>query len=104
MSRSSAVPALHVVGQESPPSQKRAQTVAQAARSGDHMALLVAMRDRIAKAVSSPNCPPRDLAALTRRLNEIAAEIQKLNAAADERDGDGAEDLPDDEDFDPETV
>ena len=41
------------------------KTVAQAAASGDHRALLVAMRERIAVTVSNPDCPPRDLAALT---------------------------------------
>ena len=39
------------------------KTVAQAAASGDHRALLVAMRERIAVTVSNPDCPPRDLAA-----------------------------------------
>lgn len=103
MARRGTAPSLHVVGAEPPPTRPRRQTVAQAAQSGDHMALLVAMRDRIAKAVSAADCSPRDLASLTRRLNEIATEIQKLKAAA-ARDGDGAEDFPDDEDFDPETV
>lgn len=54
------------------------QDVAQAAESGDHKALLVAMRDRIAKAVRDPECPPRDLAALTRRLQDIAKEIEAI--------------------------
>ncbi|ORV88540.1 hypothetical protein [Mycobacterium gordonae] len=40
------------------------------------------MRERVAKAVSSPDCPPRDLAALTRRLQEIAKEIEVLDERA----------------------
>ncbi len=40
------------------------------------------MRDRIAKTVESADCPPRDLAALTRRLVEIAREIEQLDLAA----------------------
>lgn len=56
--------------------------VAQAAESGDHRALLVAMRDRIAKAVRDPDCPPRDLAALTRRLQDIAKEIEAIDLRA----------------------
>lgn len=54
-------------------------SVADAAASGDHRALLVAMRERIAKTVSDPDCPPRDLAALTRRLQDIAKEIEGID-------------------------
>ena len=57
----------------------RPKTVAQAAESGDHYDLLVAMRERIAKTVSDPGCPPRDLAALTRRLQDIAKEIDQID-------------------------
>ena len=53
-----------------------------AAKSGDHRALLVAMRDRIAKTVANPDCPPRDLAALTRRLQDIAKEIEAIDLRA----------------------
>jgi hypothetical protein len=54
-------------------------TVAEAAEGGDHRELLVAMRERIAKTVSDPSCPPRDLAALTRRLQDIAKEIDAID-------------------------
>jgi len=57
------------------------KNVAQAAKSGGHRELLVAMRDRIAEAVAKPDCPPRDLAALTRRLQDIAKDIAALDAA-----------------------
>ena len=60
---------------EQSPEPRKPQTVAEAAESGDTLATLVAMRDRISKAVSSPDCPPRDLAALTRRLQEIIKDI-----------------------------
>lgn len=66
-----------------PPAPKK-MTVEQAAEAGDHRSLLVAMRERIAKAVSDADCPPRDLAALTRRLQEIAKEIEALDARAAE--------------------
>jgi hypothetical protein len=56
-------------------------TVAEAAESGDRRALLVAMRDRIARTVANPDCPPRDLAALSRRLVELAKEIEALDLA-----------------------
>jgi hypothetical protein len=57
----------------------RKKSVADAAQSGDRRELLVAMRDRIAKTISDPDCPPRDLASLTRRLQDIAREIDLLN-------------------------
>lgn len=67
-----------------PPSKKRKQTVSQAAEGGKLRELLVAMRDRIAVTVADPNCPPRDLAALTRRLHEIARDIEAIDVAAEE--------------------
>jgi len=57
-------------------------TVAEAAASGDHLALLKSMRERIAEAISGPECPPRDLASLTRRLQDIAKDIKALEAEA----------------------
>lgn len=56
------------------------KTVDQAAKSGDRRALLVAMRDRIAKAVANTDCPPRDLASLTKRLSDIAQDIESIDA------------------------
>jgi hypothetical protein len=52
--------------------------VAAAAASGDHLKLLIAMRERVALAITDEECPPRDLAALTRRLQDIAKEIAEL--------------------------
>lgn len=57
----------------------RRKSVADAARDGNRRELLIAMRDRIANAVSNPECPPRDLASLTRRLQDIAKEIDQLD-------------------------
>lgn len=74
-------------------SKPRAKSVAEAAESGDHRGLLVAMRDRIAKAVSDPDTNPRDLAALTRRLQDIAHEIEAIDQRArQETDEDGVRD------------
>ena len=56
----------------------RRKSVADAAQGGDRLELLVAMRDRIAKTISDPDCPPRDLSSLSRRLQEIAKEIDQL--------------------------
>lgn len=75
---------------------RKPTTVAQAAASGSHRDLLVAMRERIAQTVSDPSCPPRDLAALTRRLSDIAKDIDSIDqrakqeAAEDAGSGDAA--------------
>lgn len=59
-----------------------AQSVVSAASSGDHRALLVAMRDRIADTVDDSDCAARDLAALTKRLSDIARDIEAIDARA----------------------
>lgn len=71
--------------------QPKKQSVAEAAASGDHRDLLVAMRERIARAVSDSDCPPRDLAALTRRLQDISKEIEVLDLRAREEGADVAD-------------
>jgi hypothetical protein len=76
--------------------------VAQAAATGDHRALLVSMRERIAQAVSDVDCPPRDLAALTRRLQDIAKEIEAIDARAAEEGEAGV--AVEDGDFDASAV
>ncbi|MFZ4894646.1 hypothetical protein ACL9RL_09365 [Plantibacter sp. Mn2098] len=68
----------------------RVLTVDVAASEGTEMELLAAMRDRIAVAVADPNCPARDLAALTRRLREIAKDIEALVARENEEAADAA--------------
>ena len=94
---------LRAVQPDDPPmaAASKPLTLAEAAKSGDHRALLVAMRDRIATAVQDPECPPRDLAALTRRLNEIAKDIRALDAAAQQE---ANEKVPDDGEFDAASI
>ncbi|MYV30324.1 hypothetical protein GQ649_24200 [Rhodococcus sp. DSM 6344] len=65
---------------------EESQTVAEAAKSGSRRALLVAIRDRIAEAVTSASCAPRDLASLTKRLQDIANEIEAIDARAADDD------------------
>ncbi|MCK8674106.1 hypothetical protein M1M07_23720 [Rhodococcus sp. HM1] len=60
-------------------------TVEQAAKNGSHRDLLVAIRDRIAETVAGASCPPRDLASLTKRLQDIAHQIEAIDA----RDAEG---------------
>lgn len=73
---------------EKPPTKL---TVSQAAATGDHRSLLVSMRERIATTVSDPDCPPRDLASLTRRLQDISKEIEALDLRAREEGADAAD-------------
>jgi hypothetical protein len=64
-----------------PAPRRRAGAIAKAAASGDRLALLVAMRDRVAGDLDS-GVAARDLASLTRRLLEITKEIEAIHAAA----------------------
>lgn len=72
-----------------PPDKKA--TVSEAAASGDRRLLLVALRDRIAKAVQDPDCPPKDLSPLTRQLAAIAKEIEGIDLAEKQEAERGAE-------------
>lgn len=78
------------------------KSITEAASTGTHRELLVAMRDRIAKAVEDPACPPRDLASLSRRLHELSKDIEQHDAVEAQevaRSGDVA-----DEDFNSEAI
>lgn len=76
---------------ETPPTPAKPKSVAEAAKGGSRRDLLVAMRDRIATAVSAPECPPRDLAALTRRLQDIAKDIEAIDLREREEGADAAD-------------
>lgn len=81
------------------PGEKAAKSmsVTDAASSGDHVALLRSLRDRVARAVEDPETPARDLAALARRLQDLSREIEERRLA-DAPDG-GLGELPPDESF-----
>lgn len=61
---------------ESTPAPRR-KSVSQAARSGDRLELMRALRDKIASEITS-GVAPRDLASLSRRLIELSKEIESL--------------------------
>lgn len=73
-------------------------TIEQAAEADDQLALLVALRARLAKACQDEATPARDLAALSRRLVDVSQDIQTLTAQlqeeGDEPDGGDTEDAP----------
>ena len=81
-----AKPLRAVAPDEKPPEKGSPKTVSQAAESGTTRELLVAMRDRIARAVENPNTAARDLAALTKRLVEVVRDIEAIDAR-EESDG-----------------
>lgn len=81
---------LRAVAPGEKPARRRRLSVTDAAESGSQRDLLVAMRERIAKTVQDVNCPPRDLASLTRRLQEVAREIEAIDARAAEEAAESA--------------
>lgn len=95
-------PRLRAVTPDETPREPTRQSVAAAAETGDHRTLLVAMRDRIARTVSDPKCPPRDLAALTRRLQDIARELDQIDQRNRQEEGD--RELVEDDYWDPEAL
>lgn len=71
-----------------------------AAVRGDERELLEAMRDRVAQELDSDALAARDLAALTKRLREIVAEIKALPGEEESTVVSPQEDAP----LDPATV
>lgn len=66
--------------------RKSRKTIESAANSGDRRRLLVALRNLVAKSLDSGAVPPRDLAALTKRLADISREIEDIDKASGKDD------------------
>lgn len=62
-----------------PRAARKPPSIATAARSGNRRRLLVALRDGIALQLEE-GVPPRDLASLSKRLVDIAVEIEAIDA------------------------
>lgn len=77
---------LRAVSPDEKAAPKKPKTLVEAAESNDRLAELEAMRIRIARTISDPNCPPRDLAALSRRQVEIGREVDALKAEQESDD------------------
>ena len=69
------------------PRKAAPKSVVDAARSGDRRQLLVALQNRIAKAIDDPKAAGPALAALIKQQRDIAAEIHAIDSAADLRRG-----------------
>jgi hypothetical protein len=76
------------------PLDPRQLTVDVAAKEGTELELLMALRDRIATQISDPNCSSRDLAALSKRLEELRKSIsaERLRLKEELADADDVED------------
>ncbi|GFG83378.1 hypothetical protein [Mycolicibacter algericus] len=86
---------LRSVKPDEKPVRKRALNVAQAAKTGDQLALLIALRDRIAREIAALDCPPRDLASLSRKLIEIGKEIEAIKLRKKQLDDETNDDIDD---------
>ncbi len=95
---------LRAVGADEKAPKAKPKTVSQAAASGSHRELLAAMRDRIAVAVEHPNTPARDLAALTKRLADVAREIEAIDAKDEQEDQADGSQILEPGDFDASAV
>ena len=84
--------------------QRPPKTLEQAARDGDDIAELKAMRLRLAKALANPDTPARDLASLSRRQIEIGREIRALEALAQQEAAEGDDKPAADEEFDASAI
>lgn len=54
------------------------KTVVEAVKSGSRVELLFAMGVRVAEVIDDEGTAPRDMAALTKRMGDISAELNKL--------------------------
>lgn len=84
------------------PATPRKKSVTQAAANGTELELLQAVRAVVAEKVQHPNTPPRDLAALTKRLMDITREINAL-VEAEKQEAEERGEVPD-SDFDAEAL
>ncbi|AXQ53025.1 hypothetical protein SEA_RANDO14_5 [Mycobacterium phage Rando14] len=74
-----------------------------AEKTSDRLAELRKLHGRISTAVFDEDTPPRDLAALSRRLMEISKEIETIELQR-LQNGETSADVPADEAFDGEDV
>lgn len=72
-------------------------TIEDAALAGSVVDELRLTRARIARTLDDPNCPPRDLASLSKRLMEIGREIESIEAKARQEAAEDGDATPDEE-------
>ena len=96
-------PLRAVAPDEKPAAPRKPLTIAEAASSGTTRDVLVASRDRIARALDDPNISARDLASNSKRLMELIREIEATDAREAEDADSGAAQVEDGE-FDASAV
>lgn len=69
---------LRAVGKNETAPARRFDSILDATENGTRLDELIMTRRRIAKALDNEDTSPRDLAALTRRLNDTSKEIEAL--------------------------
>lgn len=74
--------------------EPRQMTVEEAAREGTDLEFLMAIRDRLSRAITDETCPPRELASLTRRLEQNRQQInaEKLRLREEAEDDEHVDD------------
>lgn len=88
---------LRVVSEDEPRRKPAPSTVAQAVKDGSSKDVLMTLRARIAQTIDDPGTPPRDLAALSRRLVDIDKELRSMDVAEREEMVQGGEAAGDEE-------
>lgn len=87
--------ALRAVSPGEKPRRRRTPTkVADAAARGTQRELWVALRTRLARAIDDPDTNPKDLSALTRRLQDVVQDIEAIDQREREEGEDGGQ-VPD---------
>lgn len=88
--------------------EEKPATILDATENDDSLAMLIALRRRLARGCDDERTSPRDLAALSRRLVEVDRDIRSRKAQEEAEsgpkeggDGGGGDE---DEGFDPEAV
>lgn len=84
------------------PARREPMTITEASEAGDRLGILRCLQDTIAREIEA-GIPPRDLAALSRRLMEIAKEVDELEAVEADTE-DAAHGQHGDEAFDEEAI
>ena len=81
---------LRAVGADEKAAPAKPKTITEAVTTGTTRDVLVASRDRIARALDDPNIAARDLASNSKRLMEVIRDIEAIDAREAEEVADGA--------------
>lgn len=80
-----------------PKTPRRTPTQSTSTAAASDLAELTAMKERLSRAYYADDTPPRDLAALSRRMLEVGDRIKALEALEAERADDATDERADEE-------